>query len=1098
MCRNDINKLYLKCGNFLSLWENNNENPQRLWRINKSNQLRGARAERKSVLWIERMLFWHVKHNQEQYDQLLAQLFIKYKSKIHEQFGWKHIQLNLKQAHEYQQIVRLLHWQMELSQKYFRKHKNVLLFPNSKDRKDYRKQFWIPSAIVHLTYLQMTTTCVKRQQLHVKNCKVYHIHEIESLGQLASAILNNGRFFIQQPLSKQEWLYCSGWDKSVQGLIQSGCLSITKHYHGKYCSLLQTLTEENVAENEANYREINNNWSKRELTNQMLKFPNIIIIAIISRNDNNEIVSQFMQACVMSFDIQSQHSANEQFADYLSQITSPPVETLNIQSKQMQDALNVQHDHSVTEMYWQNRSKMFNLNAFIAVALPSGFNSETNTTKLSMSIDELNNQAYALLQQAKNKQHRFKSQLSQSQQQDKSNDNENVNTNENTFSNMSPLPSSDDDDVNIMLNRGRARYNFRQHDSQHNYYDNNDNDNDMNDNNNDTNASSVSEYNINDENNNFDSDGSYIPKPKYNSDSSDTDNINHVLHPLVRWNWNKASRLNRMSEADWLWRRKHCPASLTQGNRLYHLSFDFISTHEWNCELPMHNTTEIADTLTIEKLFDQSNGIKHIYLTHELIPNYDVNNLPVNCLFAITVQDLLIGLLQLNITVEQHGQLDHLGNDNGRKCNIWQRSQFTDYIDLSQVTWNEQGNGKYIDISTNYNILDEIGNNNVNYDNTIEHELKCLRADLRKFIQLDNSAKNMFAGITKSTGSQPCSTCEATGQQIYSFPTPLTMCFKTRNQLETVYRALNISPKEKHNQGCKEAPILNCPVHRYGATTLHDYEGIFKVILDCFKGYINAHTNGDAMLKTLQDHNAELHELYVRLIQLQDSYQFLSEQKPRTPKIQAEMDSIKPEITQSQHEYKQLEQQWDIELTNAENSPLQRYLQILSDHKINEYYCLAGSVQGIMCKRICAARKELVILAKTVNKVTAILWELLFENINYLYFMLKKKYHCKYTNFEMASMKHAYIDFYHQLVFVVRLWKDKGDLTIKPHYLLHNLEHALHLRISPAFFDEERIENCHQHVKGMKRLYHSGTGNQHGCREMLVGRRMNDRVLSSG
>ena len=112
--------------------------------------------------------------------------------------------------------------------------------------------------------------------------------------------------------------------------------------------------------------------------------------------------------------------------------------------------------------------------------------------------------------------------------------------------------------------------------------------------------------------------------------------------------------------------------------------------------------------------------------------------------------------------------------------------------------------------------------------------------------------------------------------------------------------------------------------------------------------------------------------------------------------------------------------------------------------------------------------------------------------------MLKRKYHCKYTDFEMASMKHAYTDFYHQLVLVVRIWKEKWDLTIKPHYLLHNLEHALHLRISPVFFDEERIENCHQHVKGMKRLYHSGSGNQHGCREMLVGRRMNDRVLSSG
>ena len=65
--------------------------------------------------------------------------------------------------------------------------------------------------------------------------------------------------------------------------------------------------------------------------------------------------------------------------------------------------------------------------------------------------------------------------------------------------------------------------------------------------------------------------------------------------------------------------------------------------------------------------------------------------------------------------------------------------------------------------------------------------------------------------------------------------------------------------------------------------------------------------------------------------------------------------------------------------------------------------------------------------------------------------MLKRKYRCKYSDFEMASMKHAYIDFYHQLVCVVRLWKEKGDLIIKPHYLLHNLEHALHLRISPAF-----------------------------------------------
>ena len=1084
----------------MSLWENGDDNPERLWRIKKTNQLRCARAERKSVLWIERMLSWHVKNNQEQYDQLLSQLFIKYKSHIYEQFGWKHIQLNLEQAHEYQQIVHVLHWQIELTQKYFRKHKNVLLFPNSKDRKTYREQFWIPTAMVHLLGLQMTSTCVKRQQLHVKNCKVYHIHEIESLGQLASAIFNNGRFFIQEPLSKQEWLYCSGWDKSVEGLVQSGCLGITRHYHGKYSSLLQTLTEENVAENEANYREINNNWSKRELTNQMLKFPNIIIIALTKRNDDDEIISQFVQSCVMSLDIESQHSANEQYHYQLSQIASPAVETLNITLNQMQHALNVDNNATVTQIYWQNRSKMFNLNAFMAVSLPNGFNGETNINQINMSMIQANSEADKLLREAKNKQHRFKSQLSQSQSKQQSDDNHQLNANDNSNSNDNTIDNmSDDPDISILSQHGKARYNFRQRKSRYSNDNNNDNSNDINCNNYDTNASSASEFDINAEKRYYNSDGDFVARSNYNSESSDADNVDyHVLHPLHRWNWNAGSRLNRMAESDWLWRRKHCTASSLQGNRLYFLSFDTISTHIWNCELPMHKTTQIADTLSIDTLFDQTNGIKHIYLTHDWIPNYNANNLPLNCLFGITVQDLLIGLLQLHVTVQQHRQLDHLGNNNGRKCIIWQRCRFTDYIDLSEVTLNEENDCKYVDISTDYDILDEIGSKKVNYDSTIDHLIQCFRANLAEFIQLDNSAKNMVAGITKATGSKPCSTCEASGEQIYAFPTPLTMCFKTRDQMETVSRALNISPKEKHNQGCKEPPIWDCPVHRYGATTLHDYEGIFKVILDCFKGYLNAHTNGDALLVTLQDHNQELHNLYVEMTKLQDSHQFLSEQKPYTAEIQAQMNNLKPQIRAIQYQYQQLQQQWDQELKNAENSPLQRYLQILSNHKINEYYCLAGSVQGIMCKRICEARKEFVIVAKDVNKVAGILWELLFENINYLYLMLKRKYHHKYTDFEMASMKHAYIDFYHQLVLVVRSWKNKGDLTIKPHYLLHNVEHALHLRISPAFFDEERIENCHQHVKGMKRLYHSGSGNQHGCREMLVGRRMNDRVLSSG
>ena len=51
--------------------------------------------------------------------------------------------------------------------------------------------------------------------------------------------------------------------------------------------------------------------------------------------------------------------------------------------------------------------------------------------------------------------------------------------------------------------------------------------------------------------------------------------------------------------------------------------------------------------------------------------------------------------------------------------------------------------------------MDEISSKKVNYDNTIDHILECFRTDLRKFIQFDNSAKNIVGGITKSTGSKP-------------------------------------------------------------------------------------------------------------------------------------------------------------------------------------------------------------------------------------------------------------------------------------------------------------------------------------------------------
>ena len=1098
-----------KCNAFLTQWDYDNDKPHSLWRIRNVNKNRQDRAKQKSVLWLERMLNWHVKGHNNEYLQLLSIFFNKHKSLIFEQFGLKRIQLSLEQAHEFQQIIGMLNWQMIASQKYFRSNKGVLLYPNDKDRRDYRKQFWIPSAQVHLLSLQIQQTFVKRQQLPFQELKVYHINEIEALGQLCTSILSNGRLYIQQPLSKTEWIYTSGWDRSVEGLAQSGCLGITKHFHGKYSSIIQTLTSENVAENETNYRELNNHWGKRQMTNQMLKFPTIIIIAVIHRDENNNIISKAVESCVMCLNTEGQKQANQINAESMAQIPSPSVESLNINQQQINRAMNASNDLSLTEKYWQNRSQIINLDAFIAVQLPKGFNPTTDTSNINMNLNEAYTKSMALLTEAKSVKYRYKP---KNDQDNKDNSNVNANVEDEpdimymTRSQTKKLQHNSIDDNNNDSNDNDNRMNDNNDNDNSmndNNNDNNDNDNNMNDNNNnndlyDSNYN-TSDYDINNDNQRFYNSDGLTASDLSNSESESSDDGygSHRLHPLCRWNFNFGSRLNRLAESDWNWQRKHCRSSVMQGNTLYLLNFEELSTHPWNVELPRDNTTEIADTLTTELLFDQLNGVKCIYLPHDWIPDYDEEELPMNHLFAITLQDLLIGLLQVHVTTDKHHATDHKGSNNGRKCLIFQRCLITDPIDLGTITWDEQENHKYKHINNNLNILDEIGSNNVKYDSEYAHELHVFRRELKTYLQFDNSAKNMVAGISKASCKNPCAICEASGQQIYALPDPLTMSFVTRNQLQTVARSLHLNKSEKHHKGCKETPIWDCPVHRYAPTTLHDFEGIFAVVLHCLKCYINKYTNSNENLVRLQDNNKYINQLFAKLSKLQDAQHFLAEQ-PQNDQIQQEIQLLTEQILPLQREYEQEEKKWMEQLENAEQGPLQRYLTILKQYKINEYYCMKNSVQGIMCKRICQARKELVAVAKSIDSIGGILWELLFENLNFVYYMLKIKYHKRFKRFELASVKHAYIDFYHQLVLVVRLYRDKGDLTIKPHYLLHDLEYCLSECISTAFVDEERIENVNQHVKGAKRLYHSGAGNQYGCREMLVGRRMNDRVLSCG
>ena len=63
-------------------------------------------------------------------------------------------------------------------------------------------------------------------------------------------------------------------------------------------------------------------------------------------------------------------------------------------------------------------------------------------------------------------------------------------------------------------------------------------------------------------------------------------------------------------------------------------------------------------------------------------------------------------------------------------------------------------------------------------------------------------------------------------------------------------------------------------------------------------------------------------------------------------------------------------------------------------------------------------------------------------NLSYLYKMLKHNSNRAWTMHELARVKTAYIDWYHQHLMIVRLWRQKGSIGVKCHCLLHDAEKA--------------------------------------------------------
>ena len=85
-----------------------------------------------------------------------------------------------------------------------------------------------------------------------------------------------------------------------------------------------------------------------------------------------------------------------------------------------------------------------------------------------------------------------------------------------------------------------------------------------------------------------------------------------------------------------------------------------------------------------------------------------------------------------------------MGNNDGSEWIFYQRCALTDGVNVQNRFWDTTDNV----IDGNVNILDEIGNSNVNFDATKQHESIVSLVNLLSFMQFDNSAKNMVNDMT--------------------------------------------------------------------------------------------------------------------------------------------------------------------------------------------------------------------------------------------------------------------------------------------------------------------------------------------------------------
>ena len=1037
--------------------------PPTPWQIRKQNRV--EKQQNNSVTWLLEIGLWHCDRNNDAFEQLIGCLIKRVANTIHKFVQFRRQSLNLQQTNDLQQQMNVNRNQMRVLRRFLRKCLGYCVIRSEDTLIAYQNQFKLKTGSVDSLNMQLTDTSKRNNAAHVwQDTEVYHACTYEALQRLVESAFNTHRFVIQKPLLPHEFIVEIGWDKSGGGLAESVAVSVTSHYHGKYSSIATILTNDKICENYSNYRELADQWNKRAITNALLKLPNMIVLVQYCKS-NGQITSKLVSTFVMTFDESSQRYWDEHDHEKLVNTPSPPITTLTIDSTKVQNAVQNEYSDNRTDQFWYEKSKIAQFKPFYVVTLPPNWNQINLCTETDFNLNYVSERSRELWFNIMH--------------DNDINDNDNGNQNDNDVNVNTDMNSSSQESEGMQL-RHLVIPNYD--DDSHPSISVNNNDNES-----EWRASQASFLPLSDSN--FDSD---------NASDSDVSSKNdemkpHSVYPLSQYHFNAESGLNRMVESEWNHKCTHAAASSIQGCHIYKLLFDDVVNNDMNVNLPLSNTEKIKTNIDIECLFDNMHGLQYFWLNNVNVPKpHNVFQDKV-VMFGLICNDLMIGLL----TVLIKGNIyDSNASTQFRdsKCEIHQRCINHNPPNVENALWEIRLNDQFVCKNDDLSFLSKIGKTQVDYNSDELHDITYFSVELDTYLQYDNKGKNLSAGMSTNSATHPCSICYVDRDTIQSWPTPSDCSFTSRTTAKMIELAIMKPDDKTHNMGCVNAPIYDVPVHKRGPTTLHEHEGIYCVMINTMRDCIISLTNADDPMQQLEQDADEVAQLYDEITRLQDLLETVSPNYDR--EFVNKVAEHQAALAEKKREYIHKKQNLEYEMNQCDsNNILCKFYKILSNHDVNLFYCMRGSLKGVMCGRINDARFELIDLLTSIDVAVGNVWSQLFCNIAYIYDMLKHKGSNLWTQFDMASIKNAYLDFYYQLLFVVCQWKETGHIGNKAHILVHDIEHAFKKHRSPAFEDDQRFENFNQLVKLIRGLY----SKYHGRDQLLhMANRMNNRSLSCG